>query len=172
MIEIYTDGSSRGNPGPAGWGCVIFYNDKVTELGGSSKHATNNQMELTAVSNAFSFCIENKIKDEEIIIFSDSKGQCVQAINEWIYNWEKRDWKGSNRKPIKNTDLYKEILQKKRDVINLKNNVLFKYVEAHVGIHSNERADDIAYAFASGESPNLPNLKTSFSQLSIKTRFI
>ena len=82
MIEIYTDGSSRGNPGPAGWGCVIFYNKKTIELGGAVEHATNNQMELTAVSNAFSFCIENKIKNEEIIIFSDSKGQCVQAINE------------------------------------------------------------------------------------------
>ncbi len=155
MIEIYTDGSSRGNPGPAGWGCVIFFNDKTIELGGASLCATNNQMELTAVSNAFSFCIENKIKNEEVVIFSDSKGQCVQAINEWMYNWEKKDWKGSNRKPIKNTDLYKEILRKKRQIISLENSVVFKYVEAHVGVHSNERADDIAYAFASGETPTL-----------------
>ncbi len=59
------------------------------------------------------------------------------------------------KKPIKNIDLYKEILQKKRKIISLENTVMFKYVEAHVGVHSNERADDIAYAFASGENPNL-----------------
>src|SRR3989338_7682453 len=99
-VIIYTDGSARGNPGPAGWGVVImFHNDelkvksgklKVVELGGRSDHATNNIMELTAPIEALKYIKKHKMA-ASLEIYSDSK-YVITGINEWIHNWMKNNW--------------------------------------------------------------------------------
>ena len=157
MIKIYTDGSSIGNPGPGGWGCIAFYNGKVFEFGGGSdgKDTTNNRMEVSAVLDAMDFCVENKIKNEDIELISDSKGQCVNAINEWMYNWIQKGWKKAGGLPVKNTDLYKEIYNRKEELEDGGNRVKCFYVKAHAGIYENERADTIAKAFAVQENIDL-----------------
>ena len=99
MINIYTDGSSRGNPGPGGYGIVMLYKDKRKELSQGYRLTTNNRMELTAVIKALEAIKNNKI---EITIYSDSK-YVVESIEKgWIWNWEKKNFK----KKL-NSDLWK-----------------------------------------------------------------
>jgi len=90
-VIIYTDGAARGNPGEAGWGVVIILGDKVVEIGGASKHATNNQMELIAPIEALKY-LKNKKINTSLEIFLDSK-YVVLGITEWIFNWQKKNWK-------------------------------------------------------------------------------
>ena len=92
-IIIYTDGAARGNPGKAGWGVVIILGNKVVEIGGASKHATNNQMELIAPIEAFKYL--KKTKTNALVeVFSDSK-YMILGITEWISNWQKKNWKNA-----------------------------------------------------------------------------
>ena len=157
MIKIYTDGSSMGNPGPGGWGCIAFYNGKVFEFGGGSAGdvTTNNRMEVSAILDAMDFCIQKGIKKDSIELISDSKGQCVTAVNEWMYNWIRRGWKKADGLEVKNVDLYKEIYSKKEQLEAMGNKVLCVYIKAHAGIYENERADTIAKAFAIQEDIDL-----------------
>ena len=96
-VIIYTDGACRGNPGPGGWGVLIKYREHSKEKYGGDASTTNNKMELTAAIEAL-----KEIKEPcEIILYTDSK-YVLKGIEEWIHNWKKRGWKGSNRKPVKN----------------------------------------------------------------------
>lgn len=145
-IIIYTDGSARGNPGPAGWGAVILIDKKKFEIGGREKHATNNQMEIRAVIEALKFLKKNlpaqagKIKSE-INIFSDSK-YVIHGITEWIFNWQKNNWRNANKKPVLNKELWQELFELVQDF-----EIKWTYVEGHTGIEHNERADEIATSF-------------------------
>ena len=112
MINIYTDGACSGNPGIGGWGAVIFSNsDDVVFLNGGENITTNNRMELTAAIKSISH-FKNRSNLE---IFTDSK-YLKDGIERWILNWKKNGWKTSNKKPVKNKDLWvqldKEILIK------------------------------------------------------------
>ena len=133
-VIIYTDGACRGNPGPGGWGVLIEYGESRKQLYGGDISTTNNKMELTAAIMAL-----KEIKEPcEIILYTDSK-YVLQGIEEWIYNWKKRGWRGANKKPVKNIDLWKEL-----DELRDEHNIKWNWVKGHSGDPGNETADMLA----------------------------
>ena len=133
-VIIYTDGACRGNPGPGGWGVLIEYGELSKQLYGGDVSTTNNKMELTAAIMALT-----EIKEPcEIILYTDSK-YVLQGIEEWIHNWKKRGWRGANKKPVKNIDLWKEL-----DQLRDKHNIKWNWVKGHSGDPGNETADMLA----------------------------
>lgn len=144
-IEIYTDGSSLGNPGPGGWGVVIVSREKIMkEIGGYEKETTNNRMELTAVIETIKYITKN-FKKEKITIFADSS-YVLTGITSWIFNWEKNGWRTANKKTVLNQDLWKELIELIR---NYENKINWQKVKGHSGHVYNERADEIATSKAS-----------------------
>ncbi len=131
MIKIYTDGSSRGNPGPGGYGIVLLYKDKRKELSQGYKLTTNNRMELLAVIKALEALKNNSI---DIIIYSDSKYVVESVEKGWIWNWEKVDFKKKQ-----NPDLWKKFIP-----LYKKFKIKFKWVKGHSGNIENERCDELA----------------------------
>ena len=132
---IYTDGACSGNPGPGGWGAIILNEEKnETNISGKEKSTTNNRMELMAPIMAL-----RKIKKaSKIIIYTDSI-YLKNGITTWIKNWEKNGWKSSNKKPVKNKDLWVTLNKlSKGHVID------WKWVKAHAGNKYNEIADKLA----------------------------
>ena len=133
-VIIYTDGACRGNPGPGGWGVLIKYGELSKQLYGGDISTTNNKMELTAAIMAL-----KEIKEPcEIILYTDSK-YVLQGIEEWIHNWKKRGWRGANKKPVKNIDLWKEL-----DELRDEHNIKWNWVKGHSGDPGNETADMLA----------------------------
>lgn len=133
-VIIYTDGACRGNPGPGGWGVLIKYKEHSKEMYGGDASTTNNKMELTAAIEAL-----KEIKEPcEIILYTDSK-YVLMGIEEWIHNWKKRGWKGSNRKPVKNIELWKKL-----DELRDKHTIKWNWVKGHSGDPGNETADMLA----------------------------
>ncbi|MEX2013771.1 MAG: ribonuclease HI [Parcubacteria group bacterium] len=146
MITIYTDGASRGNPGPGGWGVIVLYPDRVVELGGRDPHTTNNKMELTAAIKALEFVL-----DKEITLYTDSE-YVTKGMTEWIKRWQQKGWRTAGKKPVLNQDLWQRLLELAEG-----RNVEWKYVAGHSGVPLNERADVIATTFADGFEPALYN---------------
>ena len=135
MINIYTDGACSGNPGIGGWGAVIFSNsDDVVFLNGGENITTNNRMELTAAIKSISY-FKNRSNLE---IFTDSK-YLKDGIERWILNWKKNGWKTSNKKPVKNKDLWVQL-----DKEILKHNIKWNWVKGHANNEFNEKADSLA----------------------------
>jgi len=132
---IYTDGACVGNPGPGGWGAVIFDDkEKQNNISGSVKDTTNNRMELTAPIMAL-----KRIKSEsDVVIFTDSS-YVKNGITEWIKKWEKNGWKNTNKKPVKNIDLWKKL----NDLCK-KNKVTWKWIKGHSDNKYNNLADQLA----------------------------
>lgn len=145
-IIIFTDGGAIGNPGPGGWGAVVFdKNDKkVLELGGKEDKTTNNRMEMTAIIRAL-----EKSPDGFITVYSDSK-YTITGITQWIFGWEKNNWKTKNKTDVLNKDLWQKLSEVTRD-----KDIEWKHVEGHVGIAGNERVDTIANSFARGKEVTL-----------------
>lgn len=142
-ITIYTDGSSRGNPGPGGWSAIVMTTEEVIELGGREDLTTNNRMELLGAIHGLKEIEAIKSKVQEVEVCTDSQ-YVKKGMTEWIDGWIKRGWKGSTKKPVLNQDLW-EALKKEEDRLKeggLK--VIWTYVPAHVGVVMNERADIIA----------------------------
>lgn len=140
VIEIYTDGSSLGNPGPGGWGTVITEDGNILhEFGGCEKNTTNNKMELKGVIEALKYIIEN-YRQGEIIIHADS-AYVLGGATLWIKNWEKNGWKTANKKEVLNQDLWKELIMLMR---KFKGHLTFQKVKGHSGHVHNDRADEIA----------------------------
>ena len=133
--KIYTDGACTGNPGPGGWGAVIFdQDDKQKNISGSEKNTTNNRMELLAAIMSL-----KKIKsNSEVIIFTDST-YVKNGITEWMKNWKKNGWKNSSKKPVKNKDLWVKL-----DKLCETNNVSWKWVKGHSSNEFNNLADELA----------------------------
>jgi len=133
--RIYTDGACSGNPGPGGWGAVIFdQKDNQKNISGSEKNTTNNRMELMAAIMAL-----KKIKtNSEIIIYTDSI-YVKNGITEWIIKWKDSGWKNSNKKPVKNKDLWVKL-----DNLCKKNTVNWRWVKAHSTNKYNNLADKLA----------------------------
>ena len=135
MINIYTDGACSGNPGIGGWGAVIFSNsDDAVFLNGGENITTNNRMELTAAIKSISY-FKNRSNLE---IFTDSK-YLKDGIERWILNWKKNGWKTSNKKPVKNKDLWVQL-----DKEILKHNIKWNWVKGHANNEFNEKADSLA----------------------------
>ncbi len=141
MITIYTDGSARGNPGPGGWGAIVISNLEVAELGGREAHTTNNRMEMMATLEGLRY-VKNFGHEKAVHIKTDSQ-YVLKGMTEWISGWQKRNWIGSNKKPVLNRDLWEAMLEASQGLM-----VSYEYVRGHMGILGNERADVIATTFA------------------------
>ena len=133
-IKIYTDGACSGNPGKGGWGALIQENDNEKKLSGSELNTTNNRMELTAIIKALEYYDEAK----EIEVFTDSK-YVMQGITEWIKNWKTNHWKTSQKKDVKNKDLWVLL-----DSVSAKHDIKWSWVKGHAGDYGNEIADKLA----------------------------
>ena len=167
IVKIYTDGAAKGNPGKAGWGAVILIHpypasplirgrskEGVLEIGGGVEHATNNQMELTAPIEALKYVKKHNLSQPspgqerakgEVEIISDSK-YVILGITEWIFNWQKNNWRNANKKRVLNRELWEE-LYKLTEELKPK----WTYVKGHNEDKYNDRADLIATSFAEGE---------------------
>ena len=135
MIKIYTDGACKGNPGIGGWGALLIYNEQSIEIFDGEFETTNNRMELKAVIEALNHA--TSIKDD-VQIYTDST-YVQKGIQEWIHNWKKNGWRSSNKKPVKNQDLWQKL-----DKLNSSLNVEWFWVKGHAGHPGNERADFLA----------------------------
>ncbi|MCK5723528.1 MAG: ribonuclease HI [Gammaproteobacteria bacterium] len=134
MIEAFTDGACRGNPGPGGWGVLLRFNDHEKRLCGGEKETTNNRMELMAVIQA----LESLNRDCKVKLTSDSQ-YVLKGISEWMENWKKRGWKTAAKKPVKNVDLWQRLDKARED-----HNVEWVWVKGHSGHIENEIADELA----------------------------
>jgi ribonuclease HI len=139
MIKIYTDGSCLGNPGKGGWAAIIINDGKKTQIKGSKKNTTNNQMELLAPIKA----LKKIAKDSEVQIFTDSK-YLKLGITEWIHNWKKNGWKTTNKKKVKNIELWSEL-----DRLSNEFKIKWNWVKAHSTDKLNNEVDLIAREAAS-----------------------
>ncbi len=151
---IYTDGSSRGNPGPGGWAAILIQNSKiknqnggtgaensghaVKEIGGREDHTTNNRMELKAAIEG----LKAVPAGSKIDLIADSE-YVVKGMTLWIKGWQAKNWRTAAKKPVLNQDLWQELLK----AANGKN-IEWKVVLGHSGVEYNERADVIATSFA------------------------
>lgn len=151
----YTDGSSRGNPGAGGWGCIIMSETTVTEHNGRADVATNNQMEMQGLIHALKFAISCGDNDE-VEIHSDSQ-YCVKGYNEWLAGWQRNNWKNSQKKPVLNKDLWQEIVDLKNTIIEKGIKMKVVHVYGHSGHIYNERADILCTSAALKEPVELFN---------------
>lgn len=161
-FQIYTDGSSLGNPGPAGWGMIaIEGNNKVREYGASGGNTTNSEMEIAAFYFALNFVLKNCNPKDKIEIFCDSE-YVVKAYNEWLEGWSKKNWKNSKKEEIAHRGYWESIHKLKwlfvnSDELSSRRNIELRHVFAHKGHIYNERVDAIAKSFARGQGGDLYN---------------
>lgn len=134
MVEMFTDGACRGNPGPGGWGAVLRFKGAEKELYGGEQHTTNNRMELLAVIQG----LKALNRSCQVKVTTDSQ-YVKNGITQWIHNWKRNGWKTANRKPVKNSDLWQELDQQ----VAL-HQVQWDWVKGHSGHPENERADALA----------------------------
>ena len=134
MIKIYTDGSCIGNPGNGGWAAIIMNGENKIQIKGSKKNTTNNQMELLAPIQA----LKKIPKGSKVQIFTDSK-YVKSGITEWIHNWKKNEWKTSNKKKVKNIELWTEL-----DFLSNQFEINWNWVKAHSTDKLNNQVDLIA----------------------------
>lgn len=152
-IKIFTDGSSRGNPGPGGFGAIIVYGDKVEEIGGREENTTNNRMELIAAIRALEKVDEilKSFKPQALSskLYSDS-AYLINGITKWVYGWKKNGWKTKAKQGVENQDLWKAL-----DKLVADKQIEWQKVEGHSGHGANERCDEIATSFADNLNPKL-----------------
>lgn len=134
MIEVFTDGACRGNPGPGGWGALIRIDGEEQSLSGSAPDTTNNRMELMAAIAG----LESFLEPSTISLTTDSQ-YVRQGITQWITGWKRNGWRTSNKQPVKNQDLWQKL-----DALAEKHAVSWFWVKGHSGHVENERADQLA----------------------------
>lgn len=134
MVEIFTDGACRGNPGPGGWGLLLRYKGNEKELKGAEKETTNNRMELMAAIMG----LESLTRNAKVMLTTDST-YVKNGINQWIHNWKKNGWKTAAKKPVKNVDLWQRL-----DQAIAEHDVSWAWVKGHSGHRENEIADQLA----------------------------
>jgi ribonuclease HI len=134
VIEIYTDGACRGNPGPGGWAALLQMGDHEREISGAEALTTNNRMELTAVIRA----LEALKRPVQARLYTDSQ-YVRRGITEWISAWKARGWRTADRKPVKNQDLWQRL-----DELNANHRLEWHWVPGHAGVPGNERVDRLA----------------------------
>ena len=137
-VSIFTDGACRGNPGPGGWGVLLRIGDgdglKEKELWGGEASTTNNRMELTAVIEALG-ALKRPVTAR---VHTDSQ-YVIKGISEWIFGWKRNGWKTSDKKPVKNADLWQKL-----DSLRTPHQIEWIWVKGHAGHPENERADALA----------------------------
>ena len=136
MIEIYTDGACRGNPGPGGWAALLRKGEHEREISGAEALTTNNRMELTAVIRA----LEALRRPVQARVYTDSE-YVRRGISEWLPAWKARGWRTAERKPVKNQDLWQRL-----DELSAGHRLEWHWVPGHAGVPDNERVDRLANA--------------------------
>jgi ribonuclease HI len=134
-VTIYTDGSSLGNPGPGGWGAILIWGDTRKELSRGYIETTNNRMEIRGVLHA----LEHLKRPCTVHVHTDSRYVCDAISKKWIVSWIKNGWLTSGKKPVKNRDLWEQLLP-----LLQKHSVVFHWVKSHDGQAENERCDELA----------------------------
>jgi ribonuclease HI len=134
IVVIYTDGACSGNPGKGGWGAVLRYGEVTKEIYGGEADTTNNRMELKAAIEA----LNALNRPSRVELYTDST-YVKNGITEWLENWKKKNWRTSNKKPVKNVDLWQEL-----EAAVSRHEVSWHWVRGHDGNEGNELADDLA----------------------------
>jgi len=137
-VEIFTDGACKGNPGPGGWGAVLRSSGKEREISGGESPTTNNRMELMAAIEA----LKALKKPCWVQLWTDSN-YVRDGITKWIHAWRRNGWKTAGRKPVKNAELWQELLEACEP-----HRIEWHWVKGHAGHPENERADALACAEA------------------------
>jgi ribonuclease HI len=138
LVEIYTDGACRGNPGPGGWAALLRMGEKERELSGGEPLTTNNRMELTAAIKG----LEALKRPCRVQLHTDSN-YVRDGITKWIHGWRRNGWKTADKKPVKNADLWQELLDAAAT-----HRVEWHWVKGHSGHPENDRVDGLACAEA------------------------
>ncbi len=136
-VEIFTDGSCSGNPGPGGWGAVLRYNGTEKRISGGETATTNNRMELTGVIEALRLLREPC----EVVLTTDSRYVCDAVEKGWARGWRRNGWVKSDKKPALNSDLWELLLE-----LLDRHRVTFRWVRGHAGHPENELCDRMAVA--------------------------
>lgn len=159
--SIYTDGACSGNPGPGGWGTVVYFDDgSVHELGGYDAQTTNNRMEMQAAISGLQFLISTG-QTTPVELFTDSE-YTKKGITQWITGWKRRGWQTAAKKPVLNQDLWKRLDQVNQAAqAQTGQSVTWTYVRGHAGNVGNERCDTIARAFSHRRQIQLRQLPTA-----------
>ena len=140
VIDIYTDGACRGNPGPGGWAALLCAGGREKEISGAQLHTTNNRMELQAVIEA----LQALKRPLEVRLYTDSQ-YVRRGILEWVPQWKARGWKTADKKPVKNLDLWQQL-----ETAAARHRIEWHWVPGHAGIAGNERCDVLANAAIDG----------------------
>jgi ribonuclease HI len=133
-VVIYTDGACSGNPGPGGWGAILLYGDVTKELHGGEPATTNNRMELMAAIAG----LEALTRPIDVTIWTDST-YVKNGITTWVKNWQRNNWRTADKKPVKNEDLWRRLVD-----LDNRYKPTWKWVKGHAGDPGNERADELA----------------------------
>lgn len=133
-MEIFTDGACSGNPGPGGYAAILKYGDEIREISGYEVETTNNRMEMMAIIEA----LRQLKRPCEVRVITDSQ-YVVKGMTEWIQGWVKRNWLTSQKKPVLNKSLWKELLR-----LCEKHKIEWQWVKGHNGHPYNERCDELA----------------------------
>jgi ribonuclease HI len=135
-VTIYTDGACSGNPGPGGWAALLMYDKHVREISGHAAETTNNRMELQATIAAL-----RQLKEPcDVALYTDSK-YVLQGFTEWLDGWQRKGWKTADKKPVKNVDLWQELVAAAE-----KHRIDWHWVKGHSGDAHNDRVDALAVA--------------------------
>ena len=134
MIEIYTDGACRGNPGPGGWAALLQKGEHEKQISGAEALTTNNRMELTAVIRALA-TLKQPVAAR---LYTDSQ-YVRRGITEWLVAWKARGWRTADRKPVKNQDLWEQL-----EAVSARHRIEWRWVPGHAGVPGNERVDRLA----------------------------
>jgi ribonuclease HI len=134
VVEIYTDGACSGNPGPGGWGAILRYGTTEKELSGGETPTTNNRMEMMAAIVA----LESLKRPSEVALYTDSQ-YVKKGVTEWMHGWKKNGWRTSDKKPVKNSDLWQRL-----DHAAKPHTISWHWVKGHSGHPENERCDALA----------------------------
>ena len=137
-IEISTDGACLGNPGPGGWGAVLRYKNHEKQLSGADPATTNNRMELTGAIKG----LEAVKKPSKVILYTDST-YVRNGIMKWVTGWQNNGWLTKDKKPVKNSELWRELVEQ-----CARHDVEWRWVKGHAGDHYNEIADQLATSAA------------------------
>lgn len=134
IVEIYTDGACRGNPGPGGWAALLIFGTREKTLAGAEAHTTNNRMELMAVIGA----LEALKRPVRACVYTDSQ-YVRRGITEWLSVWKAKGWRTADRKPVKNQDLWQRL-----EPLASRHQIEWHWVPGHAGVPGNERVDRLA----------------------------
>ncbi len=134
VVEIFTDGACKGNPGPGGWGALLRCRGKEKELKGFAPETTNNRMELTAAIEA----LNSLTRACKVDLYTDSN-YLRQGMQSWLVNWKQKNWRNAKNQPIKNIDLWQCL-----DKLANHHKISWHWVKGHAGHPENERADELA----------------------------